>query len=139
MIEQRTGAKNKSQGYQDSGRGLRPQSLLSLTWDVHFRSWSVASPSGRLHNMAATASQTMHAHCRYIYIYTETNPIVFIAHNIAPRHMIGSEITSNRCDNIWLCNRSLDGDTLQLQNPSDVAQSLLALTVDQWKLSMNDD
>ena len=40
--------------------------------------------------------------------------------------MIDSEITSNRCNHIWLCNRSLDGYTLQLQNggrPCDVAQS----------------
>ena len=33
-----------------------------------------------------------------------------------------SEKTSNRCNHIWLCNRSIDGDTHQLQNgrrPSD--------------------
>ena len=40
--------------------------------------------------------------------------------------MVDSRITSNRCNHIWLCNQSLDGDTLQLQNdrrPCDVAQS----------------
>ena len=40
--------------------------------------------------------------------------------------MIDSEIISNRCNNIWLCNHSLDGYTLTLQNrghPCDVAQS----------------
>ena len=45
--------------------------------------------------------------------------------------MTDSEITSNRCNHIiWLCNRSLDGDDLQLQNGgrhSDVAQCILAL------------
>ena len=44
--------------------------------------------------------------------------------------MIDSGITSHRCNHIWLCNRSLDGDTLQLRNggcPSDVAQYILAL------------
>ena len=63
-------------------------------------------------------SQTLHA-------YTETNPIVFISNMIALRHMFDSKITSNRSNHIWLCNRSLDGDTLQLQNEghtSDVAQ-----------------
>ena len=42
--------------------------------------------------------------------------------------MIDSEITSNRCNHIWLCTRSLDGDTVQLQNgelPCDVAQYIL--------------
>ena len=34
---------------------------------------------------ATNASQTL-------YAYIETNPIVFISHNIAPRHMIDSEI-----------------------------------------------
>ena len=56
--------------------------------------------------------------------HAETNPIVFISHIIAPRHMVDNEITSNRCRQIRLCNRSLDGDILQLQNggrPSDVA------------------
>ena len=69
--------------------------------------------------LATKASETLHA-------YTETNPIVFILHVIAPRHMIDSEITSNRCNHIWLCNRSLGGDTVQLKNsgrPSDVAES----------------
>ena len=40
--------------------------------------------------------------------------------------MIDSEIISNRCNHIWLCNHTLDGETLQLQNggfPSDVAQT----------------
>ena len=49
----------------------------------------------------------------------------FISHIIALRHMIGSEITSNRYNNYGLCNRSLDADTVQLQNggrSSDVAQ-----------------
>ena len=94
-----------------------------------FFSWTVASPSERLHNMATKASRTLHAHCAD----TETNPIVFISHIIAPRLMIHSEITTNRCNQIWLCNRSLDGDTvgtLQLQSrerQSDVAQYILAL------------
>ena len=46
--------------------------------------------------------------------------------------MIDSEIASNRCNHIWLCNRSPDGYTLQLQSggrPSDVAQYILALLV----------
>ena len=40
--------------------------------------------------------------------------------------MIVGKITSNRCNYIWLCSRSLEGETLQLQNgghPCDVAQS----------------
>ena len=40
--------------------------------------------------------------------------------------MIDSEIISNRCNHIWLWNRSLDGYTLQLQNGGrscDIAQS----------------
>ena len=44
--------------------------------------------------------------------------------------MIDSKTTSNRCNHIWLCNRSLDGDDLQLQNggrQSDIAQCILAL------------
>ena len=44
--------------------------------------------------------------------------------------MIDSEITSNRCNHIWLCNRSLDGDNVQLQNggrPNDVVEYILAL------------
>ena len=39
--------------------------------------------------------------------------------------MIDSRITSNQCNHIWLCNHSLNGGTLQLQNggrPSDIAQ-----------------
>ena len=43
--------------------------------------------------------------------------------------MIDSELTSNRYNNIWLCNRSLDGEILQLQNggrPCDVAQSYIS-------------
>ena len=76
--------------------------------------------------MATKASRTLHAHCAD----SRANPIGFISHIIAPRHMIDREITSNRCNQIWLCNHSLDGDTLQLQNgerPSDVAQYILAL------------
>ena len=41
--------------------------------------------------------------------------------------MIDSEIISQRCNHSWLCNTSLDGDTVQLPNggrPSDVAHSL---------------
>ena len=59
-------------------------------------------------------------------ITDETNHTVVISHIIAPRHKVDSEIISNRCSHIWLCNRSLDGDTLQLQNgghASDVSQS----------------
>ena len=44
--------------------------------------------------------------------------------------MIDCEITSNRCNHNWLCIRSLDGDTLKLQNgghPSDVAQYILVM------------
>ena len=33
-----------------------------------------------------------------------------------PHNDIDSEITSTRCNHIWLCNRSLDGETLQLRN-----------------------
>ena len=58
--------------------------------------------------------------------------LLFISHIIAPKHMIGSEITPNRCNHIWLCNRSLDGYTIQLQNggrPSDVPQCIGLLTV----------
>ena len=64
-----------------------------------------------------------HRLCMY---YTETNPIVFISHIIAPRQMLDDEIISNRCNHFRLCNRSLDGNTIRLQNggrPSDVAQS----------------
>ena len=46
--------------------------------------------------------------------------------------MADSEITLNRCNPICLCNRSLDGDTLPLQNggrSSDVVQCLLALVL----------
>ena len=56
--------------------------------------------------------------------YTETNPIVYCI--LLRPDMLDSEITSNRCNHIWLCNHSLDGDTIQLQNdgrPSDVAQA----------------
>ena len=45
--------------------------------------------------------------------------------------MIDSEITPNRCNHIWLCNHSPDGDTLQLQNggrPSDIAHSYTSST-----------
>ena len=94
------------------------ESFLRLTWDVHFCSWTVDGCT----TWQPRASQTLHAHCAD----TGTNPLVFISHTIVPRHRIDSEITSKRCNHIWLCNRSLDGDNLQLQNggrPSDVAQS----------------
>ena len=64
------------------------------------------------------ATQSLHA-------YTETNMILFISHIIAPRHMRDSEIISNPGNHIWLCNDSLDGDSLQFKNggrPSDVAE-----------------
>ena len=32
-------------------KGNRAESFLRLTWDIHFFSWTVASPSERLHNM----------------------------------------------------------------------------------------
>ena len=73
--------------------------------------------------MSIKASRTVHACCED----TETNPIVVMSHVIALRHydMIDSEITSNRCNHIWPCNRSLDGDILHIQNgdlPNDAAQ-----------------
>ena len=79
--------------------------------------------------------------------YTETNPIVFISHIIVPRHTTVSEIISNRCNRIWLCNRSLDGDTLRLQNggcPSDVPESytssdLIAQIDDCFVFAMKED
>ena len=64
--------------------------------------------SAAVAQLATKASQTLHA-------YTETNPIIFISHIIAPRHTIDSEIISNRYNRIWLCNRLLDGDTLHYQ------------------------
>ena len=73
--------------------------------------WTVAQ-------LTSEATQSLHA-------YTETNMILFISHIIAPRHMIDSEIISNPGNHIWLCNDSLDGDTLQFKNgghPSDVAE-----------------
>ena len=74
-----------------------------------FFSWTVASPSEQLHNMATKASRTLYAHCAD----TGSNPIVFVLYIIAPRHMIDSEKSSNRCSHNWQCNRSLDGNTLQ--------------------------
>ena len=48
--------------------------------------------------------------------------------------MIDKRIISNLRNRIWLCNSSLDGYILQLQNgghPSDVAQSyILAVMID---------
>ena len=79
--------------------------------------------SERLHNL----QPKRHILC----MHTETNPIVFISHHIAPRRTVDSEITSNPCNHIWLCNRSIDGDTVQLKNggrPSDVAHYTLALS-----------
>ena len=51
-------------------------------------------------------------------IYWNKSYSVFISHNIIwlLPDMIDSEIISNRCNHIWLCNRSLDGYTLKLQN-----------------------
>ena len=49
--------------------------------------------------------------------------VVFISVISAPRHdkqELASEIISNRCNNIRLCNRSLDGETLHLQSSSRV-------------------
>ena len=49
---------------------------------------------------------------------------------LRPDRMIDSEIAPHRCNHIWLCKRSLDGGTLQLQNwelTSDVAQYVPAL------------
>ena len=49
---------------------------------------------------------------------TGTNCIVFISYIIEPRHV-------RECNHICLCNRSVDGETVQLQNgecPRDVAQ-----------------
>ena len=83
----------------------------------------------RLVNGCTTCNQTV-TDSACMHKYTETNPIVFISHIIAPRHMIDSEIASNRCDHICPRNRSLDGDTLQVQNgghPSDIAQCIVAL------------
>ena len=63
--------------------------------------------------LATKASQNLHA-------YTET---VFISNIALKRDR--QRTTSNRCNHIWLCNRSLDDNT-QLQNgggPSDIAQS----------------
>ena len=57
--------------------------------------------------------------------------MVFISHVII---MIDSEITSYRCNHIWLCNHPLDGYTVILQNgrhPCDVAHIyILAVLVD---------
>ena len=73
-------------------------------------------------NVCTTCNQSV---IHTLYAYTGTNPSI-----IAPRHVIDNEITPNRYNHIWMCNRSLDGDTLQLQNvgrPSDVTQYILAL------------
>ena len=53
-----------------------PKSFLRLTWDIHFCSTTVASPSERLHNI------TVLPDCVSLpYIAdTETNHIVFISH-----------------------------------------------------------
>ena len=76
--------------------------------------------------MATKASWTQHAHCAY----TETHPIIFISFIIVPRHTIDSEITSNRCKHIWLCNRSLDSTLFNykfiVERPSDVVQYIPA-------------
>ena len=83
--------------------------FINLMWDIHFVSWTVESPSERLRNLPPKR----HRLC--MHIPPPKRPDI----------MIDSEITSNRCNHIWLCNRSLDGDTLQLQNgghPSDIAQ-----------------
>ena len=76
-----------------------------LTWDVHLGSWT---PSERLHNLRPKLHR--------LHAFTETNHIVFISHIWLLPDMIDSEIISNRCNHIWLCNRSLDGYTLKLQN-----------------------
>ena len=59
-------------------------------------------------------------------IYLNKSYSIYIAYYCAQTYMTNSEITSNRCNHTWLCRRSLDGDTLQLQNggcPCDLAQS----------------
>ena len=82
-----------------------------------FLSWTVASPSERLHSMATKGNKS----------YS-----IYIAYYRADK-LIDSEITSNRCNHSWLFNRSLDGDTRQIQNgerSSDIAQyTVLALVV----------
>ena len=40
----------------------------------------------------------------------------FLSRLLLRPDMIDREIISNLCDQIWLCNRSLDGCTLQLQS-----------------------
>ena len=71
-------------------------------------------------------------------MYIETSPIVFISHIIiVPTHMIDSEKISNLCNQIWLCNRSLDDEALQLENgrrPCDVAQSYTGASSDNMTI-----
>ena len=81
-----------------------------------------------VNNVVTKASRTMHADCAD----TGTNHIVFISHISVPIRTIDSETISKRCNHIWLCSRSLDGDIRLLQNgdrPSDVAHIILALLI----------
>ena len=76
----------------------------------------------RLVNGCTTCNQRV---TDYACIRNKINPIIFTSHIISPRHIIDSKLKSNRCNHIWLCSHSLDGDILQLQNdgcPSDIAQ-----------------
>ena len=48
-------------------------------------------------------------------------PIIqYLYHILLRPDMIDSEIISNRCNHIWLCNRSLDGNTLQNYKMPDI-------------------
>ena len=90
---------------------------------LHFGSWTVESPSKRLHNL-----QPKH---HRLCVHIPKQIWIFTLHIIASRRTKDSEIISNPCPHICLCNRSLDGETVQLQNggrPSDVAHYTLALT-----------
>ena len=80
----------------------------------------VGSPSERLHNL----QPKRHWLCMHM-----PKQIIYYLYRILLRpdiwYQIDSEVTSNRCNHIWLCNGSLDGDTFKFQNgvrPSDVAQ-----------------
>ena len=91
--------------------------FLHLTWDVHFVSWTVESPSERLHKL----QPKHHTLCMHI-------PKQILKHfyrTLLRPNTIDSQITSNRCNHIWLWHHSLNGDTLHLQNggrPSDEPQ-----------------
>ena len=61
---------------------LYSESFLRLTWDGNTFSWTVASPSERLHNLATEASRTLHAHCAHT---VRTN---HKSHISAPRHFL---------------------------------------------------